>query len=80
MPIIAPLIGGVLGAWLYSITVGVHIPSEIDDLEEKVRQLQFDKNLNQHMYTKKTNINDTENKHLLSNSSDEIKNYYKNIQ
>lgn len=72
VPIVAPLIGSVLGAWLYSITIGIHIPSEIDDLEEKVRQLQSDKNIvtNQHTFSEKLNI-DTESKLLLSNGSDE---------
>lgn len=44
VPVVGPLVGGVLGGWLYHLLIGIHIPSELDDLEEKVLQMQFDNN------------------------------------
>ncbi|KAH7722419.1 Protein AQP-3 [Aphelenchoides avenae] len=44
IPILIPLIGGVVGAWLYQLLIGVHVPSEIDELEDEVRRIQNDKN------------------------------------
>ncbi|VDM77995.1 unnamed protein product [Strongylus vulgaris] len=32
IPIIAPLIGGVFGAWLYHIFVGAHLPDDDDEI------------------------------------------------
>lgn len=43
IPIVGPLIGGALGAWLYQFMIGIHIPSDIDDLEEEMRRIQEDK-------------------------------------
>lgn len=43
IPLIAPYFGGFIGAWVYQFFVGMHIPSEIDELEEEVRRIQHDK-------------------------------------
>lgn len=38
--------GGFFGAWIYQLFIGIHIPSEIDELEEEVRRIQYDKTHN----------------------------------
>uniref|UniRef100_A0AC34GWZ8 Uncharacterized protein n=1 Tax=Panagrolaimus sp. ES5 TaxID=591445 RepID=A0AC34GWZ8_9BILA len=43
VPLIAPLIGGPLGAWIYQFSVGFHIPSELDEIEEEFRRIQDNK-------------------------------------
>ena len=43
IPIVGPLIGGVIGAWSYQLLIGLHIPSELDEIEEEFRRLQKDK-------------------------------------
>ncbi|KAE9553489.1 hypothetical protein FO519_003318 [Halicephalobus sp. NKZ332] len=43
VPVLCPLLGGVLGAWSYQLLIGLHIPSELDEIEEEFRRLQKDK-------------------------------------
>src|SRR4051812_27293373 len=43
IPPLCSLLGGIAGAWSYQLLIGIHIPSEIDELEEEVRKIQFDK-------------------------------------
>uniref|UniRef100_A0A914P6W9 Uncharacterized protein n=1 Tax=Panagrolaimus davidi TaxID=227884 RepID=A0A914P6W9_9BILA len=43
IPIFAPLIGGPLGAWIYQFSIGFHIPSELDEIEEEFRRIQDNK-------------------------------------
>uniref|UniRef100_A0A915D2T2 Uncharacterized protein n=1 Tax=Ditylenchus dipsaci TaxID=166011 RepID=A0A915D2T2_9BILA len=50
IPVLAPLLGGILGAWIYQLAIGIHIPSEIDELEEKIRRIQFDKAQNHNIF------------------------------
>ncbi|KAI1720549.1 major intrinsic protein domain-containing protein [Ditylenchus destructor] len=50
IPFLAPFIGGLAGAWLYQLAIGMHIPSEIDELEEKIRRIQFDKAQTQNLF------------------------------
>uniref|UniRef100_A0A914YH16 Aquaporin n=1 Tax=Panagrolaimus superbus TaxID=310955 RepID=A0A914YH16_9BILA len=40
VPLISPFLGGPLGAWLYQFSVGFHIPSELDEIEEECKMLQ----------------------------------------
>ncbi|EGT36325.1 hypothetical protein CAEBREN_16306 [Caenorhabditis brenneri] len=40
IPVICPMIGGVLGAWIYELFIGFHIPDEILIISESEKQLQ----------------------------------------
>jgi hypothetical protein len=42
------MIGGVLGAWLYQIFIGIHIPNDMEDFEEDMRRLQIKQNQHNH--------------------------------
>uniref|UniRef100_A0A914EAT8 Uncharacterized protein n=1 Tax=Acrobeloides nanus TaxID=290746 RepID=A0A914EAT8_9BILA len=48
IPIVGPMIGGVLGAWLYQVFIGIHIPNDIEDFEENMRRLQIKQNQHNH--------------------------------
>lgn len=50
IPFLAPFVGGLAGAWFYQLAIGMHIPSEIDELEEKIRRIQFDKAQTQNIF------------------------------
>lgn len=43
IPFLCPFLGACLGGWFYHALIGIHIPSELDELEEEVRRIQTDK-------------------------------------